>query len=175
MKYYHLSSKSFHCDSWVSQRGTWIQLEWFCEPNKHRTWDHLRSKSMDWFLYDNGLHHERVKDPIVIMKEIMSWLFKVPIVTVAYYSWSTMPDQTIKNGLKDQIAPNKIFFWKTTNKIFLSLFAPFILQNFKNFLKLLSRVMRMCHFQAQNGKFVVNKIFFGTNHYYYTKFFGKNY
>ena len=26
--------------------------------------------------------------------------------------------------------------------------------------------MRMCHFQAQNGPFVMNK-FFGTNHYYY--------
>ena len=68
MKYYHLSSKSFHCDSWASQRGTWIQLEWFCEPNKHRTWDHLRSKSMDWFLYDNGLRHERVKDYILANK-----------------------------------------------------------------------------------------------------------
>ena len=151
-----------------------VTLSWR-RPLSYRNQSIDWSKSMDWFLYDNGLHHERVKDPIVIMKEIMSWLFKVPIVTVAYYSWSTMPDQTIKNGLKDQIAPNKIFFWKTTNKIFLSLFAPFILQNFKNFLKLLSRVMRMCHFQAQNGKFVVNKIFFGTNHYYYTKFFGKNY
>ena len=25
----------------------------------------------------------------------------------------------------------------------------------------------MCHFQAQNGPFVLNKFFFGTNHYYY--------
>ena len=27
--------------------------------------------------------------------------------------------------------------------------------------------MRMCHFWAQNGPFVLNKFFFGTNHYYY--------
>ena len=27
--------------------------------------------------------------------------------------------------------------------------------------------MRMCHFQAQNDPFVLNKKFFGTNHYYY--------
>ena len=26
--------------------------------------------------------------------------------------------------------------------------------------------MRMCHFKAQNGPFVMNKKFFGTNHYY---------
>ena len=25
----------------------------------------------------------------------------------------------------------------------------------------------MCHFRAQNGPFVLNKVFFGTNHYYY--------
>ena len=25
----------------------------------------LQSKSMDWFLYDNGLRHERVKQPII--------------------------------------------------------------------------------------------------------------
>ena len=27
--------------------------------------------------------------------------------------------------------------------------------------------MRMCHFRAKNGPFVMKKIFFGTNHYYY--------
>ena len=25
----------------------------------------------------------------------------------------------------------------------------------------------MCHYQAQNGPFAMNKLFFGTNHYYY--------
>ena len=37
------------------------------------------------------------------------------------------------------------------------LLAPCILQNFKNFLR--SRVMRMCHFWAQNSPLVMNKIF----------------
>ena len=27
--------------------------------------------------------------------------------------------------------------------------------------------MRMCHFWAQNGPFILKKIFFGTNHYYF--------
>ena len=27
--------------------------------------------------------------------------------------------------------------------------------------------MRMCHFQAQNDPFVLNKFFFGKNHHYY--------
>ena len=37
------------------------------------------------------------------------------------------------------------------------LLAPCILQNFKNFLR--SRVMRMCHFWAQNSPLVMNNIF----------------
>ena len=48
-----------------------------------------------------------------------------------------MPNQTVKNGLKakDQIAPNDFFSQKTTNKIFMYLLAPFILQNFKKILR----------------------------------------
>ena len=26
----------------------------------------LQSKSVDWFLYDNGLRHERVKTPLIL-------------------------------------------------------------------------------------------------------------
>ena len=36
--------------------------------------------------------------------------------------------------------------------------APFILQNFKKILRA-DPVMRMCHFRAHNGPFVLNKIF----------------
>ena len=50
---------------------------------------------------------------------------------------------------KDQIAQNEFFSRKTTNKIFMYLIAPFILQNFS----------KMCHFRAQDGIFVLNKIF----------------
>ena len=42
-----------------------------------------------------------------------------------------MPNQTVK---KDQITPNEFFSQKATNKIFMYLLAPFILQDFfKNF------------------------------------------
>ena len=73
------------------------------------------------------------KDPVVIMKEIMSWPLKDPINSSLFNL--TMPNQTIKNGIKakkDQITPNEIFSLKITNKIFMSLLAPFILQIKKN-------------------------------------------
>ena len=63
-----------------------------------------------------------------------------------------MPNQTVKNGLKakkDQIVQNEFFSRKTTNKIFMYLIAPFIQQNF----------LKMCHFWAQDGPFVLNKFF----------------
>ena len=31
-------------------------------------------KSMDWFLYDNGLRHERVKHSFVKMLQLKTWL-----------------------------------------------------------------------------------------------------
>ena len=37
---------------------------------------------MSWLFIDPD-HVQTVKDPVVIMKEIKSWLFKDPIVTVA--------------------------------------------------------------------------------------------
>ena len=49
-----------------------------------------------------------------------------------------MPNQTVRNGLKDKKIklPQKNFFsQKTTNKIFMYLLAPFILQNFKKILR----------------------------------------
>ena len=73
----------------------------------------------------------------------------------------TMPNQTVKNGLKanDQIAA-KDFFLEKLIKCSMFLLAPFILQNFKKILRAdRSRVMRMCHFWAQNGSFVMNKFF----------------
>ena len=43
----------------------------------------------------------------------------------------------------------------------------FILQSFKKNSQSWSRVMRMCHFRAQNGPFVVKKTFFSTSDWYY--------
>ena len=52
------------------------------------------------------------KDPVVTMKEIMSWLFKVKL-TVAWINL-TMPNQIVKNGLKAKkiTLPQMIFFLK---------------------------------------------------------------
>ena len=81
-----------------------------------------------------------LKDPVVIMKEIMPWLFKDTINS----AWLnlTMANQTVKNGLKDK-------------KINLPQF--FILQNFKKIiradLELLGCAIfgpRMAHFPEQN-------------------------
>ena len=44
------------------------------------TWEIMSS------LFKNP-NHVLFKDPVVIMKEIMSWLFKDPIVTVAWLSF----------------------------------------------------------------------------------------
>ena len=67
-----------------------------------------------------------------------------------------MPNQTVKNGLKAKnIELHQInsFLKKTTNKVFMHLLAPFILQTLKKVLNSQSKVMRMCHFWAQNGPF----------------------
>ena len=66
------------------------------------------------------------KNPVVIMKEIMSWEFKDPIVTVAWVNFdhAQLNSKKWPKGYKDQIAPNDFFSRKTTNKIFMCLFAP---------------------------------------------------
>ena len=43
-----------------------------------------------------------------------------------------MSNQTIKNDLKRSNWPKWFFSWKATNKIFMYLWAPFIVQNLKN-------------------------------------------
>ena len=76
------------------------------------------------------------KDPVVIMKEIMSWLFKDPINSgLAQFDHAQSNSKKWPKGYKDQIAPNDFFSRKTTNKIFMYLLAPFILQNFKKILR----------------------------------------
>ena len=67
-----------------------------------------------------------------------------------------MPNQTVKN----QIAQNDFFLRKTTNKIFMYLLAPFILQNsFKNS-ESWFRVMRISTiFGTKMAPFVLNKNF----------------
>ena len=73
----------------------------------------------------------------------------------------TMPNQTVKNGLKaKKINLNWIFSRKTTNKTFMYLLAPFTLQIFEKNSLVQSWVMRMRHFRDQNDPFVMNIFFF---------------
>ena len=69
-------------------------------------------------------------------------------------------------GKKDQIVPNESFSRKTTNKIFLNLFAPFIRQNLK---KLLESTQGCKDVPISGSKWPISleQSFFGTNHCYY--------
>ena len=71
------------------------------------------------------------KYPVVIMKEIMSWLLKDPIRNdLAQFDHAQSNNRKWPIAKKDQIAPNEFFSQKITNKTFMYLLAPFILQNF---------------------------------------------
>ena len=66
----------------------------------------------------------------------MSWLFKDPINSgLAQFGHAQSDSKKWPKSYKDQIVPNESFSWKTTNKIFMHLLAPFILQNFKKILR----------------------------------------
>ena len=84
------------------------------------------------------------KDPVVIMKKSCPDCLRIQL-TVAWLNL-TMPNQTVKNGLKaKKIKLPKINFFsrKTTNKIFMYILAHFILQNFTKILKSQSKVTRI--------------------------------
>ena len=64
----------------------------------------------------------------------MSWLFKDPINSgLAQFDHVQSSSKKWPKGYKDQIAPN-YFFSQKTNKIFMYLLTPFIVQNFKKIL-----------------------------------------
>ena len=72
-----------------------------------------------------------------------------------------MPNQTVKNGLKDQIAPKEFFFSKN-NKIFMHLLAPFIMRNLK---QLLGPIQNYdMPFSSSKWSFCPEQFFFGKNH-----------
>ena len=80
-----------------------------------------------------------------------------------------MPNQTVKNSLKAKKIklPKMIFFSrKITNQIFMYLIAPFILQNFKNFLEPIQSYEDV-PFSGPKRPICPEQIFFGTNYYYY--------
>ena len=76
------------------------------------------------------------KDPVVILKEIISWLFQDSINSgLPQFDHAQSNSKKWPKGYKDQIAPNEFFSRKTTNKMFMYLLAPFILVNFKKILR----------------------------------------
>ena len=73
------------------------------------------------------------KDRVVIMKEIMSWLFRINSDLIQF-DYAQSNSKKWPKFWKDQIASNK-FFSRKTNKIFMYLLAPFIMQIFKKILR----------------------------------------
>ena len=75
------------------------------------------------------------KDPVVFMKEIMSWLFKDPIVTVTWLNFDHAQSNSKKRPKKIKLPQMNFFSRKTTKKIFMYLLPPFTLQNLKKILR----------------------------------------
>ena len=75
-----------------------------------------------------------------------------------------MSNLTVKNGLKNQIAPNEIFSQKTTNDNYRPI-SPFHSVKFRRNPYSQSRVMKIWHFQAQT--ICPEQKILNTNHYYY--------
>ena len=76
-----------------------------------------------------------------------------------------MTNQTVKNGLrtkKIKLPQMNSFSRKATNKIFMYLLAPFILQNFKEL-----QSYEDVPFSGPKWPISPEQKIFGTNHYYY--------
>ena len=107
------------------------------------------------------------KDLVVIMKQIMSWLFKYPINGgLAQSNYAQSNSKKWPKGYKYQIVPNEFFPRKTTNKVFMYLLAPFILQNLKKIIRANPELWGCAIFGPKMAHLPGTK-FFGTNHYYY--------
>ena len=86
----------------------------------------------------------------------MPWLLKNPIITVTWPNINHAKSNSNKWPWceKDEIAPNEIFSQKKKKSCtYYPLSFCKILKEFKSG----SRVIRMCHFWAQNSTFVLNK------------------
>ena len=97
----------------------------------------------------------------------MSRLFKDPINNgVAQFDHVQSNSKKWPKGKKDQIVPHEFFSRKTTNKIFLNLFAPFIRQNLKKLLELIQGCKDV-PISGSKWPISLEQSFFGTNHCYY--------
>ena len=94
----------------VLWRGLWRFYEGF-----------MQNKSMDWFLYDDGLRHERVKGYL----EYLSYLEYLPFSQKSIFcSKDVYPASTLR--------PSKVrvTYWKGFNYMFIFYFWNFILPSF---------------------------------------------
>ena len=94
--------------------GTHLILPWG-RPLSYRNQSiDLQSKSMDWFLYDNGIRHERVKHPVRLKKmpwnESMFWSYRID------YCWylKILPNLSFRSTLYICFTPWWIF-WTQSN------------------------------------------------------------
>ena len=56
----------------------------------------LRSKSMDWFLYDNGLHHQRVKFYLIMQRSITSIIYVFKQFYITYLLRSSLTEKALQ-------------------------------------------------------------------------------
>ena len=115
---------------------------------EYRTWNRLFDRCQEFVQCP-------FKDPLVIIKEIISWLFKDTIVTMTCLNFDHVQPYSKKWPKKIKLAQMKFFLKKQLIK-FLCTYESFHCAKFYSG----SRVMRMHRFGAENGPFAPNKIFF---------------
>ena len=113
-------------------------------------------------------NHVLFKDPVVIMKEIMSWLFKDPINSgLAQLDHAQSNNKKWPKGYKKSNYPKLIFFSKKQLIKFSSTYSAF------SFCKILKRFFQPIQsyedvsFSSQKWPICHEQCFFDTNLYYY--------
>ena len=119
---------------------------------------------MFWVFKDPN--HVLLKDPVSIMKEIMSWMFKDPIVKVAWFNFDC-DHWNRKNWPKKIKFPQMNFFLQKQLITFSCTYYPL------SFCKILKKFLEPIQsyedvpFSGKKWPIYPERNFFGTNHYYY--------
>ena len=119
---------------------------------------------MFWVFKDPN--HVLLKDPVSIMKEIMSWMFKDPIVKVAWFNFDC-DHWNRKNWPKKIKFPQMNFFLQKQLITFSCTYYPL------SFCKILKKFLEPIQsyedvpFSGPKWPICHEQNFFGTNHYYY--------
>ena len=91
---------------------------------------------------------------------IISWLFKDPINSgLAQFEHAQSNSKKRSKSLKDQIASNIFFLEKQLMKFSCAYWPLSFCNFFKKIFRANPKLLRMYHFRAQNGPFVMNKFF----------------